>query len=122
MRKAIITNWSRAEMSAYERDRARRADAGEALDDADHILNYHDATAAFRDVTPARYRLLQVLQGSGTVSVYALAKTLGRDYSNVHSDVAALVELELIARAPDGVFVPWAAVEWRLSTAARDVA
>lgn len=117
MRKAIITNWSRAKMSAYAHDRARRADAGEELEDADYILNYPDPEAAFRDITPGRYRLLQTLQQLGTVSIYALAKALDRDYRNVHADICALLELELVARTPEGVFVPWVAVEWRLSTA-----
>lgn len=55
----------------------------------------------------------------GMVSIYALTKALGRNYSNVHADVSALLELGLIARTPDGVSVPWEAVEWRLSTAVK---
>lgn len=117
MSKALITNWSHAEMNAYALDRARRADAGEVLEDADYILNYADPVDAYRAITPERFRLLQRLQGLGTVSIYALAKELGRNYSNVHADISALLELELVARTPDGVFIPWAAVEWRLSTA-----
>ena len=53
------------------------------------------------------------------VSIYALTKALGRNDSNVHADVSALLELGLIARTPDGVSVPWEAVEWRLSTAVK---
>ena len=117
MSRAIITNWSHAELSAYEHERVRRAMADEELPDADYILNYTDVTAAFRDITPERFRLLETLQRLGTVSIYALAKALGRNYSNVHADVSALLDLELIARTPDGVYVPWDAVEWRLSTA-----
>ena len=117
MRKALITNWSHAELDAYERDRVRRAMTGEDLEDADYILNYPDVTRAFSDITPERYRLLETLQRLGTVSIYALARELGRNYSNVHADVCALLELELVARTPEGVYVPWEAVEWRLSTA-----
>lgn len=116
MSKALITNWSRAEMSAYTHDRARRADAGETMEDADYILNYHDVTAAYRDITPERFRLLQTLQRLGAVSIHVLARELGRDYHNVHSDVTALLELNLVSRTPEGVSVPWDAVEWRLST------
>ncbi len=119
MRKALITNWSHSELAAYEQDRLRRTMADEAMEDADYILNYQEVTAAFRDITPERYRLLETLQRLGTVSIYALARELGRNYSNVHSDVAALLELDLIARTPDGVFVPWEAVEWQLSTVAK---
>jgi predicted transcriptional regulator len=117
MSKALITNRSHAELDAYERDRVRRAMAGEDLEEADYILNYPDVTRAFRDVTPERYRLLEVLQRLGPVSIYALARELGRNYSNVHADISALLELELVARTPDGVYIPWEAVEWRLSTA-----
>jgi predicted transcriptional regulator len=116
MSKALITNWSRAEMSAYTHDRTRRADAGETMEDADYILNYHDVTAAYRDITPERFRLLQTLQRLGAVSIHVLARELGRDYHNVHSDVTALLELNLVSRTPEGVSVPWDAVEWRLST------
>ena len=117
MSKALITNRSHAELDAYERDRVRRAMAGEDLEEADYILNYPDVTHAFRDVTPERYRLLEVLQRLGPVSIYALARELGRNYSNVHADISVLLELELVARTPDGVYIPWEAVEWRLSTA-----
>lgn len=119
MSKAIITNWSNAELSAYEHDRVRRAMTGDDLPDADYILNYADVIAAYRDITPERFRLLATLQRLGTISIYALAKALERNYSNVHADVSALLDLDLIARTPDGVYVPWEAVEWRLSTAAK---
>lgn len=117
MAKAVITNWSDAELDAYERDRIHRAMAGEILPDADYILSYVDAADAFRDITPGRYRVLETLQRLGPVSIYALAKALGRNYRNVHADIGALLELELVARTPEGVYVPWEAVEWRLSTA-----
>ena len=117
MPKALITNWSHAEFNVHGRNLARRIDAGEDFPDADYILNYSDVTRAFSDITPERYRLLETLQRLGTVSIYALARELGRNYSNVHADVCALLELELVARTPEGVYVPWEAVEWRLSTA-----
>jgi predicted transcriptional regulator len=59
-------------------------------------------------LTPARWKLLEVLKASGPLSVYALAKQSERHYSNVHADVARLLELGLIARdAEQRVFVPW---------------
>lgn len=119
MSKALITNWSHAEFNAHGRALARRIDAGEEVPEADYILNYPEVTRAFSDITPERYRLLETLQRLGTVSIYALARELGRNYSNVHADISALLELELVARTPEGVYVPWEAVEWRLSTAAQ---
>ena len=41
-------------------------------------------------LTPARWNLLEVLKASGPLSIYALAKALERNYSNVHSDVTKL--------------------------------
>ena len=44
----------------------------------------------------------------GPLSVYQLAKDLGRDYKNVHTDVARLADIGLIEKAADGrVSVPW---------------
>lgn len=119
MPNALITNWSRAEMSAYAHDRARRADAGEEMEDADYILNYHDVTAAYRDITPERFRLLEKLQHLGPISIHALARELRRDYGSVDTDVAALLKLNLVSHTPEGVSIPWDAVEWRLSTVAK---
>lgn len=90
----------------HRRDLVRQIDAGEDLPDADYILNYPDVTRAFSDITPERYRLLETLQRLGTVSIYALARELRRNYSNVDADVCALLELELVARTPEGVYVP----------------
>lgn len=73
----------------------------------------------FSDLTPARLELLDTLRRAGPCSVYALAKTAGRNYSNVHSDVAALEALGLIARDDQGaVSVPFDAIEIRLGLSA----
>jgi len=48
------------------------------------------------------------LKQLGTLSAYALAKAMDRNYSNVRRDVRRLLELELLARDEDGkVYVPW---------------
>jgi predicted transcriptional regulator len=50
--------------------------------------------------------------------VYALAKAAGRNYSNVHTDVAKLAELNLVERTDDdAVRVPFEEVEIRLALA-----
>ena len=117
MAKAIITNTRRADLTAYAMDIARRADAGEALPEADYVLNFENPLDAYRAVTPERFRLLQALQSAGPLTISALAQRLDRHYSNVHADVAALIDLGLLERTENGVRVPWEAVEWRLSTA-----
>jgi predicted transcriptional regulator len=53
------------------------------------------------------------------MSIRALAKDLGRDYKNVHTDVRRLEKIGLIGRAKnDRIKVPWDIVEARLLLAA----
>ena len=70
----------------------------------------------FSELTPARIDLLEALRQCGPCSVYALAKTTGRNYSNVHTDISKLEEHGLVKRTPDDmVFVPFESVEIRLA-------
>lgn len=72
----------------------------------------------FAELTPARLDLLNTLRGMGPVTVYALAKTAGRNYSNVHADIARLVDMGLVERTDDEtVLVPFDAVEIHMSLA-----
>lgn len=58
--------------------------------------------------TPKRWELIAALRQGGPTSVRALSTRLGRDYKNVHTDVAALVEWMAVQRMADGrVHVPW---------------
>ena len=59
-------------------------------------------------LTPQRWLLINALKSIGPSSIYALAKKLERHYKNVHTDVAALVQLGIIEKDAEGkVFVPW---------------
>jgi len=72
--------------------------------------------------TPRRWELVAALREAGPSSVRALAQRLGRDYKNVHGDVAALVEWMAVQRLPDGrVHVPWREIvlDMHLPTLAR---
>jgi len=62
------------------------------------ILSLEDLPGLVKVLTPARWSLLETLRREGTVSIYALAGRLQRNYKNVHTDVSALVELGLIER------------------------
>ena len=78
----------------------------------DYRLSFESARSLFAELTPARLDLLDTLRRTGSCSVYALAKSAERNYSNVHTDVARLDELGLIERAEDGtVSVPYESVE-----------
>ncbi|WP_129127326.1 HVO_A0114 family putative DNA-binding protein [Geomonas oryzae] len=95
---------------------AARLDSGELLPEADYQLNFPTASQLFTEITPKRLELLDTLKKNGPQSVYRLAKTLGRNYSNVHSSVVGLLNLGLIAKdADERVYVPWDDVEIHVS-------
>jgi len=81
-------------------------------------LSFESARSLFAELTPARLDLLDTLRRLGPCSVYALAKAAARNYSNVHTDVARLIELGLVERGDDGaVSVPFESVEIRVALA-----
>src|SRR4030067_1059570 len=75
--------------------------------------------AQFGEVfTPKRWELVEFLKASGPLTIYALAKRLGRHYRNVHKDVTTLIEWTVIEKDGDGRGLgPWGeiAVRWPLA-------
>src|SRR5450756_1231240 len=84
--KAIIelTSWKTSQARALRA--AKRADAGKSVS-ADYHLDFDSVANLFSDITPARMQVIETSKQLGALSVYALAKALGRNYSNVHRDV-----------------------------------
>jgi predicted transcriptional regulator len=79
------------------------------------VLTLPDLPALLRELSPARWALVARLRAEGPLSVYELAKRLGRDYKNVHGDVKRLIELGLIERrGAAAVAVGWDAVRAEL--------
>jgi predicted transcriptional regulator len=79
------------------------------------VLTLQDLPLLLRTLTPARWALLEHLRGAGPSSIYELAKRLGRNYKNVHTDVSRLADLGLIERRPDGLIsTAWDAVRAEL--------
>jgi len=73
-----------------------------------HVLTLPDLPAVTRNLSPARWVLLEVLRRHGPLSIYELARRLQRNYKNVHTDVTQLAALGLVERASDNrVLVPW---------------
>ena len=105
-RKGSVFNAAREQIAGVKRGRA-----------PDYRLQFESARTLFAELTPARLDLLNTLRGMGPVSVYALAKSAERNYSNVHTDIASLVELGLVERTDDTVLVPFDAVEIRMALA-----
>ena len=105
--KAIIelTSWKSSQTRALHA--AKKADTGKPTP-ADYHLDFDSMESLFSDITPARMQVIETSKQLGALSVYALAKAMGRNYSNVHRDVGKLLELELLARDKTGkVYVPW---------------
>lgn len=64
--------------------------------------------------TPKRWELIEALKAAGPLSIYGLAKQLGRHYRNVHKDVTALTEWMVIEKDDHNkVFVPWDEIDVR---------
>lgn len=61
--------------------------AGEAFD---FRLFFDSARMLFTELMPTRIDLIDTLRRAGPCSVNGLAKAAGRNYSNVHADVARL--------------------------------
>jgi len=95
---------------------AKRIDAGESVLSADYHLGFTSAPRLFAELTPARLSLIETLKDAGPVTVYALAKRAGRNYSNVHRDITKLLEHRLVARDDEGrVYVPWDEIQIRMT-------
>ena len=61
--------------------------------------------------TPRRWELIAALRESGPLTVAELARRLERNYKNVHTDTAQLIEWMAVERGEDGrVSVPWSEI------------
>jgi len=107
--KAVIEVAKRGSAVRTARSQLAAARKGKS---PDYHLSFESARSLFAELTPARVDLLDTLRKVGPCSVYALAKSAERNYSNVHTDVRRLEELGLIERTDeDAVFVPYESVE-----------
>ena len=77
----------------------RRAQAGEAVTPRLAFGSLHELFSA---LTEKRLELMRYVASNEGVNTYQLARQLGRDYKNVHTDVAALVELGLLDKSGQG--------------------
>ena len=79
------------------------------------VLSFASLPLLLKNLTPARWELLRKLRATGPTSVFALAKSLDRDYKNVYMDVRQLANLKLIEQQGDGkIRVAWDAVRAEL--------
>lgn len=93
--------------------------SGRRLPEPLALLSFADLPLLAKTLTPARWQLLQRLKAAGPMTIFALTRLLERDYKNVHTDVARLLELNLVEKSLEGqVSVPWQAVRAELKLGA----
>src|SRR6202023_2013324 len=85
-----------------------RAARGETFHERHLAFESWDALA--RVLTGKRMELLHYVRRHNVASVRALAKALGRDYSNVHADVQALSSAGLLDATDGGVRADYDAI------------
>lgn len=90
-------------------DAWHRAERGESLHERHLAFESWDALA--RVLTGKRMELLRHVRRHEISSIRALAKALGRDYSNVHADVQALAAAGLLDTSGDGLKADYDAIE-----------
>jgi predicted transcriptional regulator len=110
-----ITVGGAVEVDAARRfvDAWRRAENGETFHERHLAFESWDALA--RVLTGKRMELLRYVRRHTVTSVRALAKALGRDYSNVHGDVQALTAAGLLDPAGGGLRADYDAIETRIA-------
>ena len=82
-------------------------------------LSFESLPTLLKNLTPARWTLLELLKRDGPLSINELAGRLKRHYKNVHTDVTRLIELGLIERQTDRkVAVMWDVVSAEMRLAA----
>jgi predicted transcriptional regulator len=94
-------------------DAWRRAERGETFHERRLAFESWDALA--RVLTSKRMDLLRYVHRHEVKSVRALAKALGRDYSNVHSDVQALMAAGLRDAGDGGLRADYDAIETKIA-------
>jgi len=98
--RRFVDAWHRAERG--ERFRERR-------------LAFENWDALARVLTGKRMELLRYVRHNRVSSVRALAKALGRDYSNVHADVRALKESGLLDAADGRLRADYDTIETKIA-------
>ena len=90
-----------------------RAERGEAFQE--RHLAFESWEALARVMTGKRMELLHYVRRHEVASVRALAKALGRDYSNVHADVQALSAAGLLDTVDGSVRADYDVIETRIA-------
>lgn len=82
-----------------------RAAAGEQVQET-HVT-FLNMQTMLDTLSPRRLELLRHVRQHGAANLRELAQTLGRDYKNVHQDVAVLESAGLLVRDGRKLAAPW---------------
>lgn len=94
-------------------DAWHRAERGEAVHE--RHLAFESWEALARVLTGKRMDMLRYVRRHKVESVRALAKALGRDYSNVHADVQALLAAGLLDATGGGIHADYDSIETKIA-------
>jgi|SRR5580658_410882 predicted transcriptional regulator len=94
-------------------DAWHRAERGDSFHERHLAFESWDALA--RVLTGKRMELLHYVRRHNVTSVRALAKALGRDYSNVHGDVQALMAAGLLEAENGSIHADYDAIETKVA-------
>ena len=94
-------------------DAWHRAERGQTFHE--RHLAFESWEALARVMTGKRMELLHYVRRHQVTSVRALAKALGRDYSNVHADVRALTAAGLLDTADGRLQADYDVIETRIA-------
>ena len=106
--KVQVNVGSLADMGKRFASAWKQAEAGEArMTTCQTRITFLDVQTMFETLSPRRLDLLRHVRQHGAGNVRVLAQTLGRDYKNVHQDVATLQSAGLLLRDGRKLTAPW---------------
>jgi len=96
----------------------KRAEKGLPVDPTPHLY-FENIMSMWKNLTPRRMELVHYLRNHKSMSIRQLAKSLNRDYKDVHSDVQSLLPIDLVQKDGDGLIsVPWDSIVINLAETA----
>lgn len=78
-------------------------------------ITFLDVQTMLQTLSPRRLDMLRHVRQHGASNVRELAQALGRDYKNVHQDVAILEATGLLVRDGRKLSAPWDALQANVS-------
>ena len=117
--KVQVNVGSLADMGKRFTSAWKQAEAGEANSQINQAhITFLDVQTMFETLSPRRLDLLRHVRQHGAGNVRELAQTLGRDYKNVHQDVATLQSAGLLVRDGRKLIAPWDELQANVSLTA----